>query len=285
MWRRVAWAVTFSLFFVTATVAIAAVDQRERPLDGLAIDLWKQSIGKEPIMAWGVGEGVVPLNAAEYDDRCSPTCCESCNAWRQKEGLLCQRFVSLNGRIGGFGDRIFRLRAVKISGDIARENLDFIPPPKFLCGPLSVVDPFRSKLPIARMDNDGLLNVQVSKFNSGRKLAHLYGIGGFHFVQLTLHYGQLPRKHNVLSDPHGRYDGSQQNSYSGSQDSFSSRPIAGAFMVILGSALLAFGFYSANSPNDPIRIPIFTWGIVAIGWLLVVQGGVLILIGRWLLQI
>src|SRR6185312_6412259 len=73
-----------------------------------------------------------------------------------------------------------------------------------------------------------------------------------HLIQLPLHDDQLTRKDQILSDRGNSYDGSKEDRYASSQNRFTGRPIAGTFMVIIGSALLAFGLYSANSPNDPI---------------------------------
>jgi hypothetical protein len=115
---------------------------------------------------------------------------------------------------------------------------------------------------------------QLIRLSSGRP----------HLIQLSLHDDQLTGENAILCDPGDRYNGGKEDRKPTSQNGFSSRPVAGTFMVIIGATLLAAVFHFSYSDNDPVGIPISIWVIIGIGrWVLVVQGGVLILIGTWLL--
>jgi hypothetical protein len=106
--------------------------------------------------------------------------------------------------------------------------------------------------------------------------------GGLHFAKLSPHGGQLLVKNEILRNSGSRYDDSQNDNHPGSSGRTPGGSIGGTLMLLFGAAFLKVALDSTDAPRNPIWLTLSACGVGLVAVILICQGTVLLLAGRWL---
>jgi hypothetical protein len=99
---------------------------------------------------------------------------------------------------------------------------------------------------------------------------------------LPLHNLQLAAENTILSDANAHdYGRENSNPYSGASRSIS-RTISGILLLLFGASLVKMALSVTDTPPNPTPIIFLGWGMGLAGFASIIQGVVLVLVGRWL---